>query len=474
MPMTRRQLVWGGAGLSAALAVPAVQHMAWGRRDFVRPNYDPFAPDLPDRASWMNWSGSQRATPVAIDFPDSEANLADLVAGTPHRIRPVGSGHSFSALVPSAGRIVDVSALSGLYGYDPATGEARFGAGTRLFEVARSLNELGRALPNLPDIDVQTLAGSFATGTHGTGNRLSALHDYVTAFRMVTARGEILDINAEQAPDLFQAGKVSLGALGLMTEFTLKTVPAFRLRRQMTIEPVGPFLERIEALGEAHRNFEFFYSPGTGLVAWLVHDIAEGPVTDRDESEDEDFLAGLKDLRDTFGWFPWLRRQIAGMAFPRGTVEDVVDDSFALLSTTRPTRFNEMEYHLPRAEGVATLRRVIAMLDRRQDAFFPLEYRHVAADSAWLSPFQGGPRASIAIHAAVDEHFDYFFDAFEPVYRAVGGRPHWGKLNRLDQAGAASLYPDFNRFRALRRDLDPDGKFLNPYLASLFGEAFDA
>ncbi len=474
MAINRRHFVWGGAGLVAATSLPVAGHVAWGRRDFARPAYDPIPPDPGAEASWMNWSGLQRATPVALEFPSSEAQLAEQVAATPYRIRPVGSGHSFSPLAPGEGLMIDVSALSGLYGYDATTGQARFGAGTRLFEVAQALNEVGRALPNLPDIDVQTLAGSFATGTHGTGNRLTALHDYIVAFRMITPRGEVVEVDAARQPDLFQAGKVSLGALGILTEVTLRTVPAFRLHRQMTIEPVGPFLDRIEALGETHRNFEFFYSPGTGLVAWLVHDVTDGPVTPREAAADDAFLDGLKQLRDMFGWFPWLRRQIASQSFPRGRIEDVTDESWALLSTTRPTRFNEMEYHLPRAEGVATLRKVIRLLDQRREAFFPLEYRHVAEDPAWLSPFQGGPRASIALHAAVDERFDYFFRDFEPLYRAVGGRPHWGKLNTMDQAGAAALYPDFNRFRELRREIDPDGKFLNPYLASLFGERFDA
>ena len=113
------------------------------------------------------------------------------------------------------------------------------------------------------------------------------------------------------------------------------------------------------------------------------------------------------------------------------------------------------------------------MLDRKKDVFFPLEYRHVAADDAWLSPFNGGPRSSIAIHAAADEPYDYFFSEFEPVYRAVGGRPHWGKHHSLRREALSALYPAFETFLALRRDLDPSGKFLNRHLSDLFGESFN-
>ena len=103
-----------------------------------------------------------------------------------------------------------------------------------------------------------------------------------------------------------------------------------------------------------------------------------------------------------------------------------------------------------------------------------MEVRFVAPDSALLSPFHDGPCISIAIHAAVDERFDYFFSDFEPIFRAHGGRPHWGKWHSLKRAELDSLYPNLGRFADLRRELDPEGTFLNPHLADLFGEPFNA
>lgn len=419
----------------------------------------------------MNWSGNQSASPSTIAFPRTEQELSELISSSSHPIRPVGSGHSFSALVPSEGTLVDVSGLEGLIELDNSKGLARFGAGTRLFHAASELDRANRAFPNLPDIDVQTLAGTFATATHGTGDTLTALHDYLEGFRLVSASGDVKDVTRQSDPDLFAAGKVSLGALGVMSEFTVRTVPAFRLHRKLTVEPIRDFYEKIEWLGAENRNFEFFYFPGTGQVASLTHQVYDGPVDPEidPETDDDEFLAGLKELRDTFGWFPWLRRQIAATSFPSGLIEDRRDDSFALLSTVRPVKFNEMEYHLPRENGVATLRKIVKMLDARGEVFFPLEYRHVASDDAWLSPFNHGPSASIAIHAAVDERFDFFFSEIEPVFQAAGGRPHWGKLNSLSNKQAQQLFPHFSAFDEIRQTQDPEGKFLNHYLAELFG-----
>ncbi|MEL7545079.1 MAG: D-arabinono-1,4-lactone oxidase [Pseudomonadota bacterium] len=472
MSLTRRAAMLGGLGVGGAGLTLGGLHWNWSRKTFARDGFDPAPPIAPQgESSWMNWSGHQRSTPQRIAFPRSESELAELVASTPDPVRPVGSGHSFSALVPSEGTIVDVSGLEGLLDYDSETGLARFAAGTRLFHAASELDKVGRAFPNLPDIDVQTLGGTFATATHGTGDTLSALHDYIEGFRLVTANGDVVEVNRQSDPDLFAAGKVSLGVLGVMSDFTVNTVPAYKLHRKLTVEPIADFYDKIESLGAAHRNFEFFYFPGTGQVAWLTHQLFEGPIDETDSAapDDEDFLIGLKQLRDTFGWFPWLRRTIAASSFPTGLIEDRRDDSFALLSTVRPVKFNEMEYHLPRENGVATLRKIVSMLDSRGGVFFPLEYRHVASDTAWLSPFNSGPCASIAIHAAVDEHFDFFFSEFEPVFLAAGGRPHWGKLNSLTNRQARDLYPYFLAFDEIRDTLDPTGKFLNPYLAELFG-----
>lgn len=471
--VSRRTFLIGGAA-AAAIAVPGAMYYSWSEKSFTRPGFNPDLPDAPPgEASWMNWSGIERSTPRAMHFPESEADIQAILARAEGRVRIVGSGHSFTGLATTEGDLIDLSAISGLIDFDAATGRARFGAGTRLFDVAAMLDEKGRALPNLPDIDVQTLAGTFSTATHGTGNDLPALHDAIRSFRIVTPSGEVMDVDAQSHADLFAAGKVSLGALGVITEYEIDTVPAFNLHRRMVIEPIGPFLDRLEDLAAGHRNFEFYYSPSTGMAAWISHDIFGGEVTGRGESEDDDTLQALKGLRDQLGWFPWLRKRIAAAAFPKGVIEDFTDKSFNLLATTRPTRFIEMEYHLPREKGPETVRKVINMLDRKSSAFFPMEYRHIAADNAWLSPFSDGPKASIAIHAAVDETYDYFFTEFEPIYHAVGGHPHWGKLHSLQKADFMRLYPKFGDFLALRKELDPSGKLLNPHLAKLFGEKFN-
>ena len=102
--------------------------------------------------------------------------------------------------------------------------------------------------------------------------------------------------------------------------------------------------------------------------------------------------------------------------------------------------------------------------------FFPFEARRTKADSGWLSPFQNADRISIAVHCYHKDAYEFLFTHVEPIFKKHGGRPHWGKMNRMDFATAQKLYPDFDKFNALRRTLDPKGRMLNKYLAGLFGE----
>jgi len=148
-----------------------------------------------------------------------------------------------------------------------------------------------------------------------------------------------------------------------------------------------------------------------------------------------------------------------------------VDVSWRLLSTMRPTRFNETEYHVPREHGVDCLREVVAAHETHDEAFFPIEFRFVRGDDAWLSPFHGGDRCAIAAHALQGEPYDYLVSAIGPVFRRHGGRPHWGKLHDMTTAQLAAAYPRWNDFQRVRRELDPQGRMLNAWTRKLFGEA---
>ncbi len=432
---------------------------------------EPTAPaetDAHGRLLWQNWSGIQAAYPAARWAPQSEDELTDSIARCAAPIRVVGSGHSFTPLVLTDATLLTLDRMSGLISHDAAARRAVFHAGTRLGDVGPALAAIGQEMPNLPDINKQSLAGAIATGTHGTGRSFKAVHGEITALRLVTAAGEIVDCSALQRSDVFNAARVGLGAFGVVTRIELQNRPLARVLKRTYVEQLQNAIDQWPQLIAKHRNVEFYAVPFTGLAAVITCDETDRPVAPRGPDQDAEGLMDLKQLRDVFGFSNSVRRRVAQALMADLPPEEAVDDGWKLLSNERPVRFNEIEFHFPLETQMTVLRETLnAIEEHRRDVFFPIEVRVIDSDDAWLSPFYGRVSGSIAVHAYYKDDYRFFFDLIEPIFLKHGGRPHWGKLNTLKAAAFAALYPHWSEAMAVRRELDPEGRFLNTYLRSV-------
>jgi FAD-linked oxidoreductase len=451
--MRRRSVLQMLAATAVAAQYPALQATGAEKR----------------RLPWRNWSGSQQCLPEARVAPASIAQLQELVAGSTGVLRPVGAGHSFTPLVPTDGTLVSLSRLGGISDVDPQTLQATIGGGTRLGDIGQPLQDAGQALVNMPDVDKQTLAGSLATATHGTGAGLGCMSTLVTGLQLVAANGELVDCDAETHPELFQAAKVSLGALGMVTQVRMQNVAPYRLRRETIWWDLEEMLGVVESMADNHRNFEFFYVPFSGMGFTDAHDITGESIGSTETMDPNEGTMELKMVRDWLDWSPTLRRLLLGAYTSTIPDEITIGNSWKNYANERNVRFNEMEYHLPRESGLTALREIIAALEsRHHEVFFPIEVRYVKADDIWLSPFYRQDSMSIALHRYFEEDYTPYFDTVEPILRKHGGRPHWGKLNTLGGNDFAALYPKWGEFAEVRKALDPQGRFLNPYLKNLF------
>ena len=377
-------------------------------------------------------------SPRRIERPASEADLADLLraaSGRGESVRAAGSGHSHTALVESDEVIFALDALQGIRDHDSERREARIGAGSLISSLGEPLRDRGLAMANMGDVDVQTLAGALATGTHGTGRKLGNIATQVVALRLVTARGELLSCSATENVDVFDAARVSLGALGIVAEVTLALVPAYRLHERVLREDVDECLAQFDARAGRHRHCEFFWLPGK--------DVAEVKILDP-TSEDPDPLPDSPHER--------------------------IDHSDRVLPSARELRFVEMEYALPAESSVdCFLELRDLMRSRHPDVQWPLEFRTVAADEIPLSPAHARETVTVSVHQGAELPFEAFFADAEAVLRNHRGRPHWGKWHRCTAAELRDLYPRWNDFARVRDRLDPDGTFLNDYLRTLLG-----
>lgn len=425
---------------------------------------------MPLLSEWRNWSGHQSALPCRLEQPGDPESLHEAVAEA-RRLRVVGAGHSFTPLVPTDGTLINLDCMAGVHEVDVRARTAWVGGGSRLRDLSPAFHEQGLAFNNLGDIDAQSLAGAVATATHGTGRNLPCLAADITGVRLLTAAGEDLTITQEEDSDRLRAAQVSLGALGVIHGLRVALRPSFRLHRRTWAEPLGSIIADAAARWERHRNFEFFYIPFSGWGMCIAHDETAAAPTERAPSTDDEDLMKAKRLRDLTRWCTPLRRAILSRVVRGVTPEDVVGDSWRLLASERNVRFNEMEYHLPPENALDALREVIEVVEReRRDVFFPIEVRQTAGDDAWLSPFNGGRRISIAMHTHAPDEDEWLFRRVEPIFRRAGGRPHWGKLHSLGAPELAELYPNFERFLTLRRELDPNNKLVNAHTARLWGE----
>jgi len=417
--------------------------------------------------NWKNWSGDTQVTGATVHRPQTIAELQTLVTSSHDTLRPVGSGHSWTALVPSH-HIISLEHFSSVGRVDD-TGCVWIGAGAPLHQISPDLALQYYAFRNLGDINVQTLAGATATATHGSGASLPCLSADIKGVKLVTASGDHITISADENSSWLPAAQVSLGTLGIITDIAMQLVPHYRLHRRVWFAPLKDIRDQATHLWNTHRNFEFFYIPFSGHCMAISHDITDAMDTPRGHDESDAAVAQLKFIRDWTRWWPWLRRILLSKAIANAPGEEVVGESHCLLASERNTLFNEMEYHLPAAHGLSCLDEIINLLERRHSSlYFPIEVRQTASDPALLSPFQDGPRISIAVHCGAGDDYRAVLSDIEPIFKRYRGRPHWGKLNSATQAELRTLYPHFDTFNEIRKTLDPTGRFLNPHLQSLF------
>ena len=427
--------------------------------------------------SWSNWAGDQRCDPVERASPRSLEELTEVVADAARAGRTVkvaGSGHSFSECALTDGVMLDLGALDGVLDAD---GElVKVQAGIVLRKLSGVLAGKGRAQENLGDIDKQTLAGAISTATHGTGLTLPNISAQVTAVELVTGSGQVLELTPESDPEGLLAARVSLGALGVISAVTLRTVPAFTLHRVDRVRELEDVLDGLDGDIRGNDHYEFFVFPYASNACTISRNRTDAPARPRgrlSQAVSEVLLGyylaeGLFRLTRRFqGLIPPLNRRAA----PLVSEGEYVDSSFRVFSSERRFRFTEMEYALPLEHGPAALRRVLEWVAReRFPVAFPVECRVVAADDALLSPAFERETFYMAVHQYHGMEWRPYFEAVEEIAGEYGGRPHWGKRHMLERPTLAARYPRFEDFLAVRERLDPQRVFANGYTRRCLGD----
>jgi FAD-linked oxidoreductase len=439
---------------------------------------------MPENSGWRNWAGNETARPRRVATPRSAEEVADEVrrAGADGlTVRMAGTGHSFTPVAATDGVLLRPGGLTGIRAVDPAAGLVTVEAGCPLRELNAGLLARGLSLANMGDIQVQTVAGAIQTGTHGTGRDVGGMAAQVAGLEMVLADGAIVTCSGADSPatappaGLFDAARVGLGALGVLTAVTFRVVPAFLL--QAREEPMGwsEVISRLDELTSENEHFEFYWFPHTEGCLTKRNNRSAGPPRPLGRMRhllDDEFLSNT-----VFGVtcrlghaVPAVIKTVNGVAGKALGARSYVDAAYKVFTSPRRVRFKEQEYAIPRESLRDVLGEVRALFARRDWRIsFPVEVRVTPADDVWLSTAYRRATAYIAIHVFhASAHQEYFRDV-EAVMTAVGGRPHWGKMHTRTAEYLSQAYPKHGDFVALRDELDPERRFGNAYLAQVLG-----
>jgi L-gulonolactone oxidase len=422
---------------------------------------------------WRNWSGTDACEPAATVVPRSTGDVVSEVQRAAERgrvVRVAGAGHSMHDSVCTDGTLLHLGSMNGLQEVDRPSGLVRVQAGITLRDLSRRLLAHGLAMPNLGDIDVQSVAGAAATGTHGTGARLGNISTAIRGVQLVDGRGTVREITGG---DELAAARVSLGSLGVLTEVTLQCVPAFRLHGVDEPVPVADVLDSLEERVAANDHFEFWTFPHSPVAITRTNNRTDAPA--RPESRAKKYVNEVLLENRAFEALSRIARRwprtiplvcrAAGRAASR---RERVDWSFEIFATERLVRFTEMEYAFPRERAREAVLTVNEILERHPISF-PLELRFVQGDDALLSPAFGRDTAYIAVHAFQGMPFEPAFREVEEFMGGLGGRPHWGKRSFLGAEALSARYPRWADWQAVRREHDPDGRFANDWARRVIG-----
>lgn len=420
---------------------------------------------------WRNWAGTVTANPKQLLQPRSIAELQGIVQNAvgDQCIRMAGSGHSFTAVVPSNDILLLPHDFGDGVGIDTQRMIARIPAGMVLHDVNEHLAAANMALANMGDITTQTMAGSISTSTHGTGLGFTGLAGQVAGFGLVTADGNHLDCTPDENCEVFTLGRVALGCLGILTYVDMRIVPAFRLRAVEEPRRLSDVLDNFDDITATTDHFEFYWVPHTRWALTKHNTRTSEPAQPRTslskwwgKSVMENYAFGAVCMAGRA--MPSMIPRLA-TALPSQGRQEFVEQSHQVFATRRLVKFHEMEYSIPREHLVSALTQIVEAVDREKlNISFPVEVRVTGSDDVALSTSYGRQSAYIAVHMFKGMAYERYFRLVESIVAPLDGRPHWGKIHFQSAKTLQSRYEHFGRFSALRERLDPERRFANEYV----------
>ena len=478
--------------------------------------------------TWVNHGGNQRVFAQQLLNPTNLADLRNIVrevGARRGRVKPVGSGHSFSDIVQTDDVLINIKSILGpnepgvvLRLEDelwkdptPVTPRVRVICGATIHALNPVLASAGLGFANLGGYDAQTLIGAIATSTHGSGLSLPPLPDAVRSLVLVATGGKVYqiepsdgitdpdrfyrryrreDIELKQDDQWFQSVVVSMGCAGIIYSVTLDVMASYMLREDVTDEAwsrLRPMLAQRTYLAK-YRHLEVHLNP---------HPASDGDhrcsVVRRNLAPEGSAPHPLPPLRRLLTMLAFSgeaqRLLVRALNEHPDLVPGVLDGGFLQLVTgaqpnleasykiynlgdVNKADVTAIEFAFPLEHGVylAAIDRLIEVVaQNRVRGLYqngPLALRFVKASSAYLSMMQG--RDSCTCEIAMlngTRGGDDMLLSYEQAMYEFQARLHWGQRQELTGSPGwfESAYPKAGAWLEVYRELNADGVFNNHF-----------
>ena len=415
--------------------------------------------------TFRNWAQTITCKPASYCQPDTENDVVQIVQQAVQngkRVRTVGAGHSWAPAVLTTDVLVNLDRMAGVSQITMPSMKVKVQADTRLKQLIPRLRQDNLGLKNIGSITEQSIAGAISTGTHGTGLTLANIGTQIIGARLVDGAGNIVTVT-EAEPDRLNAIRLSLGALGVITELTIQCVADYDLEFAAYWHKFDSIVDQMETLAQQNTRVKFWWliAPvgAKNDVIMTTENPVAGPVSPTPITGPLPMDA--VDLFNTF--FHLVGGGGSSTPFMKYTARYDQVVTIPLL----PVFHRECEYALPIGKTAEALRAFKRVVDEQNLSLtLPLEVRFVGKDDTLLSPAFHQDVSYIGI--ATQPNANEAIERFEPIVKRLGGRPHWGKCFSMTRAEAEAMYPGYQTFRTIRNQLDPNGTFSNEFLKYFF------
>lgn len=395
---------------------------------------------------------------------------------------PHGLGRSYgdTALIKD-GKVVLTRRLNKMLQFDDQTGWLRCEGGTSLAEIIEVFLPRGYFPPVVPGTQFVTVGGALACNIHGKNHHVDGCFaDHVRRVEILTGKGDIVLCDRDCEPELFWATVGGMGLTGIVLSLELRLTPVLNAAIEMDTIRVEN-LDEFFAVSEESAEF-------THVVSW-IDIVKSGSAMGRGvfmrgrhaTSETEMQSSPMDRLIEMVGkvvdgkpfesnlWLNMATMALFNEAFFRKEKPGLVSSTVHLTPFFFPLDAVSNWNYIYGKRGFLQYQMVVptreatrAVLDEvsssGQGSFLSVIKDFGPAVHGGLSFPTPGTTLAMDFPNTGKPLFD-LMSRLDDIVADAGGRVYLGKDARLSKFHFQKMYPEWEKWKAIRDQWDPDGIF---------------